>query len=84
MTATDRIIELATAYKSVSEIIKRHDETKAGYKAEILTLIGDVEKVKGEMFTISAGLTGPAHIEAYERAGFRNFKVTFKKEPKNA
>ena len=80
MTATDRINQLAESYRFARGQEKQAKEEKESFKAEILTIIGDTETVKGEMFTISAGLTGPAHIEAYERAGFRNFKVTFKKE----
>ncbi len=57
---------------------------KEGIRAQILTIIGDAEKVKGDEFTITAGLIPPTRIEAYERKGWRDFKIFLskKKEPK--
>ncbi len=82
--ADARVSRLAFAYKQAANEAKAANEKKDAAKAEILTLIGSAEKVIGEMFTISAGLTGPALIPAYERKGFRNFKITWKKEKPNA
>lgn len=48
-------------------------------KAELLQLIGDAEKVLVDGYSVSAGLVGPAMIEAYERKGYRNLRVTKKK-----
>lgn len=53
---------------------------KEGIKAQILTLIGDAEKVKGDGWTISAGVRPPTLIEAYERKAFRDFRINLKKE----
>jgi putative phage-type endonuclease len=48
-------------------------------KAELLQLIGDAEKVLVDGYSVSAGLVGPAMIEAFERKGYRNLRVTKKK-----
>lgn len=81
--ADDRVSKLAFAYKQAAQAVKEATEKKDAAKAEILTLVGSAEKVIGETFTISAGLTGPTRIEAYDRKGFRNFKISWKKEKPN-
>ena len=78
ITATDRIAELAEIYRQASEEMKRAEEKRDAAKAEIITLIGSAEKVKGFNFTISSGLVGPAKVE-YERAGYRQFKINWRK-----
>jgi len=76
--ATDRIAELAEVYRSASEEMKRAEEKKDAAKAELLTLIGAAEKVKGFDFTISSGLVGPTKV-SYERSGYRQFKINWRK-----
>ena len=78
--ADERVSKLAFLYKQAANEVKTATEKKDAAKAEILTLVGDAEKVLGETFTISAGLQGPALIPAYERKGFRNFRISWKKE----
>lgn len=78
--ADEAVNRLAVAYKQASAEAKAANEKKDAAKAEILTLVGSAEKIIGETFTISAGLTGPALIPAYERKGYRNFKISWKKE----
>ena len=51
--------------------IKAERET---LKAQMLTLIGEAEKVFGDDFTITAGVVGPTHV-SYDRDGYRNFRV---------
>lgn len=75
-----RIKELALDYKAYVEAEKEAKAGKDACKAEILTMINDAEKAIGEGFTISAGMTAPAIIERYERAGYRNFKLTWRKQ----
>jgi putative phage-type endonuclease len=77
---TDEIKTLAVKYKEVSDQIKPLEEQKEALKAEILTLVKDAEKVTGEGFTISAGMQGPKMIEAYERKGYRMFRVNWSKK----
>lgn len=78
MQANDRIIDLAQKYQQYSQQMKVLDAARDGVKAELLTIIGDHEKVKGDTFSISAGLIGETEV-SYTRKAYRNFKVTFKK-----
>lgn len=80
--ASHRIEVLANDYRQAAEKEKDFNRQKETIKAEIITLIGDAERIKGEKFSIHAGVVGPAHVE-YDREGYRNFKVTFKKERSN-
>lgn len=75
---TGRVDELAMEYQKVSDQIKVLTTAKDGIKAELLTIIGDAEKVKGLSYSISAGLVGPSEYMV-KRDGYRNFKITFKK-----
>jgi putative phage-type endonuclease len=77
-----RILTIAQGYRYAAEQEAQAKEAKAACKAELLTIIGDAEKVLGDGFTISAGTVAPTRVEAYDRAGFRNFRVNFKKEKK--
>jgi putative phage-type endonuclease len=77
--ATAEIIEQANLYQQVSAMIKELEKSKETHKAKLLTMIGDAEKVKGEGFTISAGMVGPSEYMV-KREGYRNFKITFKKQ----
>lgn len=79
--ANDRIIDLAQKYYKFSEQIKVAETQKDGIKAELLTLIGDSEKVKAETFSISAGIIGESQI-SYTRKPYRDFRINFKKEKK--
>ena len=74
-----RIIGMAEEYESLGDVIKTAETRRDAIKAELLTIIGTTEKAYGTNFTISAGVIGPSWVEAYERKGYRSFKVTFKK-----
>lgn len=69
---------LVKNYKAAAETIKTLQNEKDGYKARMLTIIGDAAKVVGQGYSISAGLVGPTHIE-YDREGYRDFRVNLKK-----
>jgi predicted phage-related endonuclease len=77
--SNDRIEALALKYKQGGEIEKQGKALKDAAKAEILTIIRDAEKVKGDNFSISAGLIGPSEY-VVKKDGYRNFKITWKKE----
>ncbi|HXF44888.1 MAG TPA: YqaJ viral recombinase family protein [Burkholderiaceae bacterium] len=74
----ERITSLCAQYTQWADTEKNAREEKQARKAELLTLIGDAEKVIAEGFTISCGLVGPAEVK-YTREGYRNFKITPKK-----
>ena len=83
IASTNEINALAEAYKAASEKEKEFTTEKKSIKAQLLTLIGDNEKVLGDGFSISAGMIAPKMVEAYERKGYRNFKVNFRKKKEN-
>lgn len=70
--------ELALEYQRLGNELKTIDEKRTAIKAELITIIGENEKAISDKFTISAGVVGPAHVE-YDRAGYRNFRIFFKK-----
>jgi putative phage-type endonuclease len=75
----DEITTLCHDYAEAGKREKLAKEDKDIAKAKLLELIGNAEKVMANGFSISCGITGPTLIEAYERKGFRNFRVTTKK-----
>lgn len=70
---------MAERYRAAAEDEKSAKGKKEALKAQILIRIKDAEKVFGTGFTISAGLIGPTHIEAYDKKGYRSFKINWKK-----
>lgn len=76
-----KIETLAAEHKELVEKIKTAEARKDAIKAEILTMIGDAEKVTANGFSISAGVVGPAKIE-YERAGYRTFRINWPRSKK--
>lgn len=82
-SGNDGISKLVLAYKDAAKVESEAKKNKEAARAEILTLIGDSEKVTGENYTISAGFIGPQRIE-YDRAGYRDFRIYMKKEKKLA
>lgn len=78
-----KLAGLVRDYKEWGEKTASAQAEKDGIKAQILTLIEDAEKVTGDGFTITAGVKPPTLVEAYERKGYRDFRVYLKKEPAN-
>lgn len=76
--SNEEINKLALDYKKISDEIKDLDTKKETVKAMIMNIIGDAEKVKDDMFTISAGIIGESHV-SFIRKPYRNFKITWKK-----
>jgi len=75
-------VELATlaeGYRYAGEQEKAAKLMKDTAKAQILMRIKDAEKALGRGFTISAGLRGPVVVPEHERAGFRDFRISWKK-----
>ena len=82
LTEDEEAIKLIQEYKEVTDQAKIADKKKKELKAKLLTIIDDAEKAIGNGFSISAGLIAPTWVEAYERKGFRNFRVNFSKGKK--
>lgn len=64
----------STAAKSAAE--KAHKSSGAA----LMMALGTAEKALFSDMTVSAGTVGPARVEAYDRAGYRNLRVYTKKE----
>ncbi len=75
------LAELAKQYNEAGIRFHQADEDKDVAKAKLLTRIGEAEKVLFDGYKLSAGLVGPATV-AYERAGYRNFRLTVQKPKK--
>lgn len=75
----DVIATLCHDYAEAGKRERLAREDKDIAKAKLLELIGDAEKALAKGYTISAGVVAPSMIEAYERKGFRNFRITTKK-----
>lgn len=80
--ADSEIDLLAHEYALASAAEKSAKEQKDAIKSQILMKIGDASKVQGQGFSITASTTQPTWIEAYERAGFRQFRVNWSKAKK--
>lgn len=74
---TKDMAALAAKYSMLSEQIKAQTAQRDAVKAELITLIGDAEKVKGEGFSISSGVIGESQI-SYTRKPYRDFRVFIK------
>ena len=86
----DEVIASAIAdYARIGREIEDLQAIRDSRKAEILTMIGDAEKVLANGFTISAGMVAdsPGTLVTADmvgqyvggRRGYRNFRVTSKK-----
>lgn len=75
----DVIAMLCNDYAEAGKRERLAKEDKDIAKAKLLELIGNAEKTLAKGYTISAVVVAPAMIEAYERKGFRNFRITTKK-----
>ena len=69
---------LVAAYKAAGKAIETAEAAKDAARAQILTIIGDAEKVIHDEWSISAGLVGPKTV-SYTAEGYRSFRVTAKK-----
>lgn len=78
--APPEIEPLIDQYRHATDLEKAARKDKDVAKGQILAAIGDAEKVLGEGWTVSAGLVPPTQIEAYERKGYRTFRVAFKRQ----
>lgn len=74
------IAALCEQYAQASIREKEADEDKKTAKAQLLQKIGDHEKCLLDGYSISATMTAPTEVAAFTRAGFRNFRLTAKKD----
>lgn len=75
---TALIDKLVSEYNELNAQVKALDTKKDEIKARLLEQIQDAEKVAGDTYTISAGITPEAKV-SYTRKAFRNFRITNKR-----
>lgn len=72
--------DLCMQHRAATETKKEMDLKREEIKSRLLMMMGDAEKVVGEVggdkFTISAGLIGECDM-SYVRSGYRNFKINW-------
>lgn len=73
------IAALVARYAELGQQAKVIADERDVVKAELLQAIGDAEKVLLDGFSVSAGVVGPAEV-SYTRPGYRNLRVTAKKQ----
>jgi putative phage-type endonuclease len=79
VNADTEIENLAAQYAYQAAVKKNAQEEQDAIKARILTMAPDAEKILGQGFSISMGTTKDSFVEAHTRAGYRQFRVNFKK-----
>ena len=73
--------EMCAEYVALGASVKHLTEQRDSIKARLLMAIGDSEKALAGRYTVTAGMVAGSHIE-YDRAPYRAFRVTQKKEKK--
>jgi len=73
--ADEYMLSLMAAYKEYGAVEAAAEKQKKACKAELLTLIGDAEKVIGEGYSLSAKTIGDKEIAAHTRKGYRDFRI---------
>lgn len=77
--ADEEVASLFREYAGYRSIAKSASDNMDSAKAKILMRIGNAEKVLHPEFSLSAKEVKPTRVEAYDRKGFRGFKLYEKK-----
>lgn len=77
----DEIAGLLNDYLAAHKAEKAAGDRKDTAQAKLLQMIGKAERVVADNATISCGAVGPCAI-SYTRKGYRNFRVTQRKDQK--
>jgi hypothetical protein len=80
MSENTDVMELCAEYRRAAGVEANARGEKSTAKAKLLLLIGENSKILANQYTISAGMVDPKRIDAYEKKGYRNFRVTERKE----
>lgn len=71
----EAIYRLAKQHEEAVKFKREADNVAKGTAANLLMAIQDAEKVLFSDMTVNAGVVKAAHIEAYERAAYRNLRI---------
>ena len=77
--ATAKADELAEKYSFLSESIAALEKEKTAVKSQLLTIMGDAEKMISPKFSATAGMVKRAGYEV-KPTEYRNFRLSFKGE----
>lgn len=77
-SSDSEIQTLMERYKALAGQVKTAEDEKDAIKAQILTRVGDAEKVEGSAWSISCGIIGECPV-SYVRKAYRNFKPSYRK-----
>lgn len=81
-SADAAVAELVRQYSEIQQLVSAGEKQKQSLKAELLLVIKDAERVLVPGFNVSTGTVAEAEIPAYTRKGYRNVRITAKKETK--
>ncbi len=78
---TDETLQaLCEEYLNSRATLNELEKHSKALKARFFERIGDAERVLVEGFTVSAAMRAPSEVKAHVRAGWRDLRVTAKKE----
>lgn len=83
MSGDNYLRELCSRYTVAAKSARSAQDAQETAKAEIITKIGPYDKIFCGDFTISAGTVEATHV-AYDRKGYRNFRLSQKKDSSNS
>jgi putative phage-type endonuclease len=76
----EEVLHWVKQYETASAAMKEAETTRQEMKARIFTKLGDAEKATTKEFSISLGSVKPTRVEAFDRAGFKMFRVNKKSQ----
>jgi len=76
----ERISELIAQDGVAASEIKKNQTIRDAVKAELLTIIGDADRVEGDGFTISCGTVAETEVAAFTKKAYRNVRINRMKE----
>lgn len=79
-SGNERINELIAQDGIAAAEIKKNESIRAAVKAELLTIIGDADRVDGDGFTISCGTIAETEVAAFTKKAFRMVRINRMKE----
>lgn len=75
----EEVAALAAEYEKHKKARDEHEKAREEVKARLFIKLPDAEKAIGKDFSISLGAVKATRVEAFDRAAYRNCRVTFKK-----
>lgn len=77
-----QVLKLCGKYTKAKRLASKLTDMTDTIRAELLQIIGDAERVLVPGYSFSAAMRAPSEVKAYTRAGFRDFRISKRKEKK--